>query len=99
MQTLQPMQRRIVSARPVRAFRGICGSVISARFMPNASATPSPISRSASAGSSTREVAISGLPTRNGAASSAIAFRGTVGGGTMLTQPSNVDELPIAMCT
>ena len=99
MQTLQPMQRRIERERPVRAFSGICGSVISARFMPKASATPSPIMRSASAGSTTREVAISGLPTRKGRASSPIALRGTVGGGTMLTQPSNVAELPIAMCT
>ena len=66
MHALQPMQRRIASCTPFRALRGSSGSVISARVIPTASARPSRTRRSASTGSTTRDVAISGTPSRNG---------------------------------
>ena len=99
MQALQPMQRNTRSPSPVRALRGISGSVISARVIPNASATPAPISASACAGSTTRVVAISGGPSLNGSVSSPIRSWGVGGGGAIPVQPSNVAELPTARWT
>ena len=60
---------------------------MSARVIPTASATPSAMSRSAAAGSTMREVAIRGGPTRNGAANPAIALSSTGGGGTIPVEP------------
>ena len=99
MHALQPMQRRTRSPAPVRTLRGSSGSVISARVIPNASATPAAIIASAWAGSTTRVVAISGRPSLNGSVSSPIRSCGVGGGGAIPVQPSNVDELPTARCT
>ena len=100
MQRVAADAARASRPRPGRApCAGSSGSVISARFMPNASARPSPIRRSASSGSTTRVVAISGGPTRKGAVSVGDRVRGRGGGGTMPTQPSKVAESPIATCT
>src|SRR5581483_8488721 len=94
---LQPMQ--VVTGSPAIVFRTSPGSAIIARVIPTASHTPSPISRSASAGSRIRPVAITGTaPTRafTRAAKSAIAFRGAGGGGTIHVDPRYVDEPPKA---
>ena len=84
---LQPMQ--VVIARPSRAFEASAGSVIIARVMPTASHTPSAISRSASAGSRIRPVAITGteLAARIRCANPSITFRTVGEGGTMKTDP------------
>ncbi len=92
---LQPMQWRISCSRPAAAFASRSGSAIIARVMPITSACPSASSRSASASSTTRVVAISGRPgsaARTAPAGSAIAFRSTGGGGTMPTEPISVAE-------
>ncbi len=70
-----------------------------ARVMPAASQRPSATSRSASTGSTIRDVATSGGPTRNGAVSAAIPFSGRGGGGTMPVEPRYVDEAPRATLT
>ena len=69
---------------------------MSARVIPVASQRPSATSRSASTGSTMREVATSGGPTRKGAVRAAIAFSGTGGGGTMPVEPRYVEEAPRA---
>jgi hypothetical protein len=79
--------------------RANSGSVISARFIPQASTRPVAIQRSALRGSTIRVVAISGGPTRYASTHSTIASSGVGGGGTMPTQPRNVDESPIATWT
>ncbi len=84
---LQPMQT--VTGSPARVFLARFGSAIIARVMPTASQTPSPIRRSASAGSRIRPVAITGTATRglNSRAKSATAFRRAGGGGTIQVEP------------
>ena len=91
---LQPMQRVIGS--PARARRARLGSAIWARVIPTASHTPSPIRRSASAGSSTRPVAITGTAVRafTAPANSVIAFTAAGDGGTIHVDPRYVGDEP-----
>ena len=93
---LHPMHT--VTGSPARALRARLGSAIIARVMPTASQVPSPIMRSASAGSRIRPVAITGTPTRglNRRAKSAIAFRAAGGGGTIQVEPRYVEDPPSA---
>ena len=79
----------LVTGSPACALRASCGSAIIARVIPTASHTPSPIRRSASAGSRIRPVAITGTLTRalTRRANSAIAFRAAGAGGTIKVEP------------
>src|SRR6478752_10654689 len=91
---LQPMQR--VTGSPARARRARLGSAIWARVIPTASQTPSAIRRSASLGSSTRPVAITGTGVRavTARANSSIAFRAVGAGGTIQVEPRYVGDEP-----
>ena len=84
---LHPMQR--VIGWPARARSARLGSAIWARVIPTASQTPSVIRRSASAGSSTRPAAISGIDVRalTARAKSATAFLAVGDGGTIHVEP------------
>ena len=78
-----------VTGAPERALRGRFGSATMARVMPTASHAPEAIRRSASTGSSTRPVAITGAAetafTRRANAST--TFRAVDAGGTMKVDP------------
>ena len=59
---LQPMQARISSSLPARALAGMSGSEISARVMPQTSAWPDAMMRSASCGWLMRPATKTGRP-------------------------------------
>jgi hypothetical protein len=85
---LHPMQ--VVNASPAAARRGIEGSVIRARVIPQASHSPRAIIASASAGSTIRPVAITGTSCTRAfmaRAKEAMALCSTGTGGTMKLEP------------
>ena len=94
MHVLHPMHPRM--RRPAAAFTGSSGSAMSARVIPTASTVPSPIRRSARSGSTMREFAINGGPSRKPSRCLATAFSSIGGGGTIPTEPRYVEDSPSA---